>query len=141
MPPRSGVPGLTAAPGGATSCVPFARERSGITLQGDAWQWWDAASGRYRRGQAPQRNAVLVFQRTTRNRSGHLAVVARIAGSREIRVDHANWASGSARGRIARDQPVLDVSSRNDWTLVRVWYPPANDWGSTAFPTLGFIYA
>ncbi|WP_431282859.1 CHAP domain-containing protein [Humitalea sp. 24SJ18S-53] len=135
------MPSSTAAAGGPMSCVPFARERSGIGLQGDAWQWWDAAEGRYRRGRAPQRNAVLVFQRTSRNRSGHLAVVARIAGQREIRVDHANWASGSARGRIARDQPVLDISARNDWSLVRVWYPPANDWGNTGYPTMGFIYA
>ena len=44
--PRTGVPGYA---GGESSCVPYARARSGIDLQGDAWQWWDAAaqSGRY----------------------------------------------------------------------------------------------
>jgi hypothetical protein len=54
-------------------------------------------------------------------------------------VDHANWASGAARGRIATDQRVVDVSSGNDWSLVRVWYPRINDLGTTAFPTRGFV--
>ena len=135
------VPGASMAWSGPTTCVPFARDRSGIRLQGDAWEWWDAAEGRYRRGRAPQRDAVLVFQRTSRNRSGHLSVVSRIIGPREIRVDHANWASGSARGRVAQDQPVMDLSARNDWSLVRVWYPPVSDWGRSAYPTMGFIYA
>ena len=137
--PRSGVPGYA---GGDTSCVPYARARSGIDLQGDAWQWWDAAaqSGRYDRSRRPRVGSVLVFMRTQRNRSGHLAVVTRIVGPREIRVDHANWATGRNRGRIARDQPVLDVSPNNDWSLVRVWYPPANGLGQTSFPTFGFIH-
>jgi len=139
--PNSGVPAASFADDGPTTCVPFARQRSGIRLAGDAWQWWDEAAGRYPRGRTPRRDAVLVFQRTSRNRSGHLSVVARVIGPREIRVDHANWASGSARGRVARDQPVKDLSARNDWSLVRVWYPPIDAWGASAFPTLGFIYA
>ncbi|MBB5688237.1 surface antigen [Roseomonas alkaliterrae] len=134
-----GVPGYA---GGDISCVPYARARSGIALQGDAWQWWDAAaqSGRYDRSRSPRVGSVLVFMRTSRNRSGHLSVVTRVVSPREIRVDHANWASGRARGQIARDQPVVDVSPNNDWSLVRVWYPPANGLGRTAFPTYGFIH-
>lgn len=122
------------------SCVPYARARSGIQLQGDAWHWWDAAQGRYDRGRAPQPGSVLVIARTSRNPTGHLSVVSRVVSSREIRVDHANWASGAARGRITTDQRVIDVSPSNDWTLVRVWYPPVNDFGNTAFPARGFVH-
>lgn len=134
-----GAPGYS---GGDLSCVPYARARSGIELQGDAWQWWDAAaqSGRYDRSRRPRAGSVLVFMRTSRNRSGHLSVVTRVVSAREIRVDHANWASGRNRGRIAREQPVVDVSPGNDWSLVRVWYPPVNGLGRTNFPTYGFIH-
>ena len=34
---------------GGWSCVPYARARTGIELRGDAWQWWEAAAGRYDR--------------------------------------------------------------------------------------------
>ena len=122
------------------SCVPYARARSGIQLQGDAWQWWDAAGGRYDRGRAPQAGSVLVLARTARNPSGHIAVVSRVVNAREILVDHANWASGAARGRIATDQRVVDVSGANDWSLVRVWYPRINDLGNAAFPARGFVH-
>lgn len=137
--PGGSVPGYA---GGDISCVPYARARSGIDLSGDAWQWWDAAaqSGRYDRSRRPRMGAVLVFMRTSRNRSGHLSVVTRVVSSREIRVDHANWATGRDRGRIARDQPVVDVSPNNDWSLVRVWFPPANTLGQTNFPTFGFVH-
>jgi len=133
----AGVP----EPGGFEdmSCVPYARARSGLTLRGDAWQWWDAAAGRYARTRRPQPGAVLVIGRTSRLPQGHVAVVARVVGPREIRVDHANWAAGAAKGRVARDQPVLDVSPGNDWSLVRVWYPRIGDYGATAFAAHGFV--
>lgn len=134
---RGSVPGYA---GGDMSCVPYARARSGLSLSGDAWQWWDAASGRYSRSRRPREGAVLVFMRTYRNRTGHLSVVTRVVSSREVRVDHANWASGRNRGRIARDQPVVDVSPNNDWSLVRVWYPPVNNLGRSTYPTYGFIH-
>jgi len=121
------------------SCVPYARARSGIELRGDAWQWWSAAEGRYIRGVRPLPGSVIVLARSSRLPSGHVSVVARVVSSREIRVDHANWASGSARGRVARDQPMLDVSPRNDWSQVRVWFPPAGDYGNTVFAAHGFI--
>ncbi len=123
------------------SCVPYARARSGIGLSGDAWQWWDAAAGRYDRGAAPRPGSVLVLGRTPRMRAGHVAVVSRVLGPREIMVDHANWATGAARGRIMTDQRVVDVSSYNDWSRVRVWYPPIGALGSTAFPAHGFIHS
>jgi surface antigen len=135
--------GTTRGPGGIaepTSCVPYARARSGITLSGDAWTWWDAAAGRYERGRAPRAGSVLVINRTARMRDGHVAVVTRVVSSRELLVDHANWASGSARGRIATAQRVVDVSARNDWSLVRVWHAPTNQLGTTAFPVRGFVH-
>ncbi len=121
-------------------CVPYARQRSGIGLTGDAWRWWDAAAGRYARGSAPRPGSVLVLRRTRRLPLGHVAVVARVLDRREIRVDHANWASGAAKGRVARDQPVRDLSPDNDWSLVLVWYPPVGDFGATRWPAHGFVH-
>ncbi len=132
--------GADAGGAGAWSCVPYARMRSGIPLRGDAWTWWDAAAGLHERGRAPRGGSVLVLMRTSRLPQGHLAVVSRVVSSREIRVDHANWASGAAKGRAARDQPVMDVSPANDWSLVRVWYPRLNDWGASNYPSYGFIH-
>jgi surface antigen len=123
----------------ALSCVPYARQRSGIQLAGDAWQWWNAAAGRYERARRPEPGSVLVLARTRRLSSGHVSVVRRVVSPREIRVDHANWASGQLRGRVAEDQPVLDVSPGNDWSEVRVWYPRINALGNTVFPAHGFI--
>ena len=123
-----------------TSCVPYARARSGILLQGDAWSWWDAAAGRYARGHAPQPGSVLVLDRSGRMRDGHVAVVTQVVSAREILVDHANWASGAAKGRIATGQRVRDVSARNDWSLVRVWYARVNDFGATSYAARGFVH-
>ena len=114
--------------------------RSGIPIRGDAWTWWDAAAGRYERGRAPRVGSVLVLMRTARLPQGHVAVVSRAVSAREIRVDHANWASGAAKGRAARDQPVMDVSPGNDWSLVRVWLPRINDWGASNYPSYGFVH-
>jgi surface antigen len=133
------------APGyesGSVSCVPYARQRSGIALSGDAWEWWGQAAGRYARDRAPVLGAVLVIARTSRLRSGHLSVVSRVVSAREIRVDHANWASwgSGSRGMIARDQPVVDVSPGGDWSVVRVWYPRTDAYGVTPYPAYGFIH-
>jgi surface antigen len=122
------------------SCVPYARARSGIQLQGDAWTWWDAAAGLYERSRAPLPGSVLVIDRTARLRDGHVAVVAQVISRREIRVDHANWASGAAKGRIATSQRVVDISAANDWTLVRVWYPPINGLGASGYRVRGFVH-
>lgn len=134
-------PGSSAAWSGPWSCVPYARARSGIELRGDAWTWWDAAAGRFERGRAPRNGSVLVLPRTPRLPQGHLAVVSRVVSAREVRVDHANWASGAAKGRVARDQPVMDVSPGNDWSLVRIWLPRIDDWGASNYPSHGFIHA
>lgn len=117
-------------------CVPFARRHTDIDIRGDAWTWWRAAKGRYRRGYEPRAGAVLVFKRNGRSR-GHLAVVTEIIGSREIVASHANWLN---RGRVHIDTPIRDVSRNNDWSAVRVWYTPSNRYGKKAYRTRGFIY-
>jgi surface antigen len=117
------------------SCVPYARQVSGLAVSGDAWQWWDAAQGRYAEAKVPSQGSVLVFRQTRRLPSGHLAVVSSILSPRRIIVTQANWVPY----RVTDDQPVLDVSPLNDWTAVRVWWPPSNAWGVTVYPTYGFI--
>lgn len=117
------------------TCVPYAREVSGIQLSGDAWQWWGEAAGRYPRVHAPQPGAVLVFAPHGTMESGHLAVVTAVVDARRIEVTQSNWLAY----RIEHDQPVIDVSDANDWSAVRVWYEPAAAMGATVYPTYGFI--
>jgi surface antigen len=108
---------------------------SGIQLYGDAASWWESAAGRYERSSEPSAGAVLVFRRTGRLPSGHVSVVSRLRSAREIIVTQANW----VHGRIARSEPVVDVSAGNDWTSVRVWWEPSRALGTTVYPTFGFI--
>ena len=125
---------------GGVSCVPFARENSGIELSGNAYQWWNNAEGVYQRGFKPEVGSVLNFRANGRMRMGHVAVVANVINSRNVEIDHANWAGpGAGRGGVSRDITVVDVSERNDWTAVRVALGHTNDFGSV-YPTYGFIY-
>ncbi len=117
------------------SCVPYARSASGITLAGNAWQWWEHADGVYERGSVPEPGGVLAFQANGRMRLGHVAVVTKVVNDREIEIDHANWAG---RG-VAIGVPVVDVSENNDWTAVRVGLGRSDEFGSI-YPTYGFIY-
>ncbi len=117
------------------TCAPFARELSGIALYGDAATWWDAAAGRYRRDRSPVLGAALVFRREPRLPSGHVSVVSRLVGPRQILVTQANWVAGE----LDEDQLVVDVSPGNDWSEVRVWWPPISQLGAHAYPTFGFI--
>ncbi|CAA7614745.1 CHAP domain-containing protein [Magnetospirillum sp. UT-4] len=132
----------TSVPASALQCVPYAREASGIALKGDAWRWWNAAAGLYDRGSAPREGAVMVFNRQGSMRHGHVSVVNRVVTSRIIMVDHANWAPARSRGRgeISQAVPVMDVSPKGDWSQVRVWYHPANDFGHRVYRTSGFVY-
>ena len=132
----------TAAPASALQCVPYARLASGIAIRGDAWTWWKNAGADYARGTAPKAGSVLVFQRSGKMRRGHVAVVRDVLTPREVVIDHANWASyRSQKGKIDRGVRVIDVSDRNDWSAVRVWYRPAGDFGTRVYPTYGFIYS
>ena len=118
-------------------CAPFARALSGIALRGDAPTWWWAAAGRYQRGSTPEVGAAMLFAPTGRLPRGHVSVVSRVLSRREILVTHANW----LHHRVLMDQLVVDESTRGDWSVARVWWPPSGALGATDYPVLGFIYA
>jgi surface antigen len=117
------------------SCAPFARALTGLALAGDAADWWGEASGRYARTATPAVGGLLVFPRQPRLPSGHVSVVSRVLDERHIHVIQANWVPD----QLDEDQLVVDVSERNDWTEVRVWYPPTNQMGTHEYGTYGFI--
>lgn len=119
----------------ALQCAPFARALSGVDLRGPAADWWQQALGRYARSSRPAVGAVLTFHRTSRLPDGHAAVVSSVISARTILVTQANWVAR----RVTEDMPVMDVSPANDWSAVRVWWPPAGQMGSRHYPTWGFI--
>ena len=122
-------------------CVPFARELSGIQIYGDAHSWWDQADGKYQRGSLPVEGAVLSLPSHGSMELGHVAVVSKIIDNRNILISHANWSPiNGQRGQIERLVAARDVSAGNDWSLVRIWYAPIDNLGTTAFPVNGFIY-
>lgn len=131
---------MTAMPATAQfwQCAPFAREVSGIQIRGNANTWWGQAAGRYARGSKPQVGSVLSFRSTRRMRVGHVAMVSQVVSKREVRLTHANW---SRRGGVERDVRAVDVSATGDWSMVKVWYAPQGDLGTSSYPTDGFIYA
>lgn len=122
-------------------CAPFARAESGVQLFGNAKSWWGQAAGTYARGNEPRQGAVLAFASTSSMPMGHVAVVRKVLNDREIMIDHANWSPiGGRRGQVERNVRVKDVSSANDWSVVRVWYAPIGDLGLRPNPVQGFIY-
>ena len=121
------------------SCVPYARQVSGIMVVGNAWQWWDKAEGHYARGEKPEIGSVLNFRANGRMTLGHVAVVKRIVNAREVIIDHANWPSGSGLGTVSRNVAVVDISEANNWSAVRVELAVPGTFGSV-YPTYGFIY-
>jgi surface antigen len=135
----TGAPAAKADP--YWQCVTFARMFSGIQIFGDAWTWWQKASGQYTKGFTPEAGAVLVFQPTGKMNRGHVAVVSEVLTDRVIQITHANWSPiGGSRGKVEQDVTVVDVSPRGDWSQVKVWYNPIGDLGTTIYPTYGFIY-
>jgi hypothetical protein len=122
-------------------CVPFAREASGIQIYGDAWTWWDQAAGHYPRGHDPRQGSVIVFSKTARLPLGHVAVVSRIVDNRVLMLTHANWSRQEGkRGHTEQDVTLFDVSDRNDWSKVKVWYRDAGGLGGGIYPVKGFVY-
>jgi hypothetical protein len=124
----------TTPEGHGGNCVAFARDATGINLDGNAASWWPHAEGRYERGQQPKVGSILVFKPYSGMRVGHVAVVSQVLGPREILVDQANW----IRGRVTRAMAVFDASPHNDWTAVHVQF--GGNWGTRENPTFGFIY-
>lgn len=136
-----GTPILPVSMTSGLSCVPFVRMATGMNISGDARAWWHNAAGTYDRGQSPERGAVLAFMGTGSMSRGHVAVVSRVVNARTVRIDHSNWGGpGIRRGTVMRDVTVVDVSDRNDWTLVRVQVGWDNDTFGRTYPTHGFIY-
>jgi surface antigen len=115
------------------NCVAYAREVTGINLDGDAASWWPHAEGHYNRGHQPSVGAVLVFKPYGGMHVGHVAVVSRVINAREVLVDQANW----VRGRVTHAMSVIDASPLNDWTSVKVEYGGTH---GRENPTYGFIY-
>jgi surface antigen len=119
----------------AANCALYARAETGVALFGAAGGWWAQADGRYQRGRAPEVGAILVFKRSSRIPSGHVAVVAKVVSVDEILVDHANW----YRGRVNRGMSVIDTSPGHDWSSVAVVDLSSGKPGRD-YATYGFIY-
>ncbi len=115
-------------------CVPFARDASGIDIRGNAGTWWRQAKDKYARGRDPVVGAVMAFSSTRKLPMGHVAVVSKVVSDREILVDHANWSPS----RISLGMKVVDVSSKGDWTAVRV--ASSGDTLGRVYPIDGFIW-
>jgi hypothetical protein len=123
----------------AGECVPFARALSGIALEGDARTWWAQAGSRFARASRPAPGAVMAFRPHAEMPLGHVAVVTALLDARTVLVAHSNWDGGLGKGRISLDQPVRDVSPRNDWSAVRVWHEGTRTLGPNAWALEGFI--
>ncbi len=122
------------------SCVPYARDVSGLQIRGDAHTWWHQAAGKYHRSNMPKVGAVFVLSKSSRLHYGHVSVVKRIINSRIIEVTHSNWGSDRAsRSMIYERMRVEDVSPNNDWTRARFWNYHTNAYGSPYIAS-GFIY-
>lgn len=128
---------MVVSDGRRLQCVPFVREATGIDIRGNANRWWDLARGLYARSRRPEEGSVLVMRGWKSDRRGHVAVVKEILDSRTIVIDHANWLND---GRIYLNAPVRDESPKNDWSRVRVWYTPGEQWGQRVYAAKGFIY-
>lgn len=136
MPAPNSRGAMEASREGPQQCAPYARAHSRIKIFGDAYTWWDQASGHYPRGTAPTPGSVMVLYNYAGPTHGHVAVVRTVVSTREIRVDHANWLDD---GSVFVNDPVLDVSAENDWSAVRVFNVKTGAWGGRVYPVQGFI--
>ena len=140
LPAHAGAKQQQIAKQARINCVQFVKSVADVDLSGNAWQWWHRAEGSYVRGRTPIKGSVMVFQRSGRMVHGHIAVVSAVVDDRTIRVDHANWAPrGPRKGLIDMSVMVLDISKEGDWSMVRVWYDPADNFGRP-YPVYGFVY-
>ena len=128
---------IVVSDGRRLQCVPFVREITGIDIRGNANRWWELARGLYERSRRPEEGSILVMRGWKSDRRGHVAVVKEILDDRTIVIDHANWLND---GKIYLNAPVRDESPKNDWSRVRVWYTPGEQWGHRVYAAKGFIY-
>jgi surface antigen len=136
MPPEPGHAMVQEDAHKPLQCVPYARDHSAVKIHGDAYTWWNRAAGKYPRSSEPSAGSVMVLHNYAGPNRGHVAVVRDLVNPREIRVDHANWLDD---GSIYVNDPVEDVSSANDWSLVRVFNLKTGAWGGKVYPVQGFI--
>jgi surface antigen len=123
------------------SCVPYARDVTGMQIRGNGGDWWANAAGRYDRGERPEPGSIMAFRATGGMRLGHVAVVSRVLGPRHVLIDHANWGgAGIRKGTIMHNINVVDVSEANDWSEVRVQLAYDTTSFGKVYPTYGFIY-
>ena len=123
------------------SCVPYARDVTGMQIRGNGGDWWANAAGRYDRGERPEPGSIMAFRATAGMRLGHVAVVSRVLGPRHVLIDHANWGgTGIRKGTIMHNINVVDVSEANDWSEVRVQLAYDTTSFGKVYPTYGFIY-
>lgn len=75
----------------------------------------------------------MVFSRSSRIPSGHVAVVSDVQGRRKVLLNHANWVPG----KVSLHALAVDVSPGNDWSMVRV----ENSRGGpgSPYPVSGFV--
>ncbi|WP_369412649.1 CHAP domain-containing protein [Neoroseomonas alba] len=138
---RGGGRGYAAGYGGGISCVPYARQATGMAISGNGGQWWYNAAGVYARGNRPEVGSILAFPGSGGMRAGHVAVVERVVSSREILIHHANWGGpGIRRGSIMRGVSVVDASPNNDWSQVRVQVGYSNENYGRTYAVQGFIH-
>ncbi len=91
-------------------------------------------------GCADDRQAAPVPRASAQLKLGHVGIVKRVVGPREILLTHANWGNDDPTRRIVHDKTaVVDVSSGNDWTELRFWNAPAHAFGKV-YAAYGFIY-
>jgi surface antigen len=107
-----------------------------VNLRGNASTWWRQARGLYARTQSPDQGNVMVMRGYRNPGRGHVAVVRQVLSERSIIVDHANWLNS---GEVTLNVPIVDVSSKNDWSQVRVWHIPTQTWGVRVYNVQGFI--
>lgn len=117
-------------------CAPYAREHSKVRIFGDASTWWDKAKGRYARRDYPTPGAIMVLYQYAGPARAHVAVIRRITGAHELRIDHANWLND---GKIYLNDPVRDASGDRDWRSVNVFNMQTGHWGSRSYAVQGFI--
>ncbi len=127
--------------GGGISCVPYARSATGMAISGNGRDWWHNASGLYDRSHRPETGSVMAMPGTGAMRMGHVAVVERVLGPREIEIHHANWGGpGIRRGSVMRGVNVVDVSAGNDWSAVRIQTGHSDTTFGRVYPVYGFIH-
>ncbi len=138
---RSYAAAAGAGYGGGISCVPYARQATGMAISGNGGQWWYNAAGLYARGNRPEVGSILAFPGSGGMRAGHVAVVERVISNREILIHHANWGGpGIRRGSIMRGVSVVDASPSNDWSQVRVQVGYSNENYGRTYAVQGFIH-